>query len=171
MCVIIYKPKGVYMPTESVLNACARANRDGFGFCTPTKYYKSTSYDKFREQLASVECEEPCIMHFRLATHGKVSKGNCHPFKRGDVYFAHNGVLSIVPYIGKTDSETAFIRNIYPAIKKYGLNSSECETAVYNTIETSRFAIMQGEDVRLFGLYTKIKGCYYSNLRFLHYMN
>lgn len=170
MCVIVYKPKGVRMPSSNIIRACARANRDGFGFCTPTKFFKSTSYEQFKEQLASVETDEPCIMHFRLATHGSVCKSNCHPFKKGDVFFAHNGVLSITPYKGKTDSETAFLKYIYPAIMQGGLDSSECDTAVYNTIESSRFAIMQGEDVRLFGQFLTNEGCFYSNFRFAHYL-
>lgn len=170
MCVIIFKPKGVAMPSNDIINACARANRDGFGFCTPNKFYKSTSFEKFKSELKAVEKDEPCIMHFRLATHGKVSKTNCHPFKQGDVYFAHNGVLSITPYAGRTDSETAFLKYIYPAIQKGGLHSSDTDTAVYETIESSRFAIMQGEDVRLFGEFLQNEGCFYSNFRFAHYL-
>ena len=38
MCVIVYKPKGVRMPSSNIIRACARANRDGFGFCTPNKF-------------------------------------------------------------------------------------------------------------------------------------
>lgn len=84
--------------------------------------------------------------------------------------FFQYGVLSITPYKGKTDSETAFLKYIYPAIMQGGLDSSECDTAVYNTIESSRFAIMQGEDVRLFGQFLTNEGCFYSNFRFAHYL-
>lgn len=170
MCVIVFKPAGTEMPKNEIIRACARANRDGFGFCTPTKFYKSTSFERFREQLAKVETDEPCIMHFRYATHGNVCKGNCHPFKQGDVYFAHNGVLSIRPYAGKTDSETAFLKYIYPAIAKHGFHSSEADKAIEDTIEGTRFALMQGEDVRLFGDFKQIEGCFYSNERFMYYM-
>ena len=170
MCVIIFKPTGVKMPTERIINACARANRDGFGFCTPNKFFKTLDFMAFKRQLETIETDEPCIMHFRFATHGKVSKSNCHPFKKGDVYFAHNGVLSIKPYAGKTDSETAFLKRIYPVIERYGFHSSETDEAVEQTIEGTRFAIMQGEDVRLFGNYSEIDGCFYSNTRFVFYM-
>ena len=171
MCVIVYKPKGIEMPSAEIINACACANRDGFGFCTPTKFFKSTSFYEFSKRLAAVGKDEPCIMHFRLATHGCVCKSNCHPFKREDICFAHNGVLSIVPFRGKTDSETAFSLYIVPAIKHYGLDAEETKAAIEAVRESSRFAVMQGEQVRLFGDFYEVDGCSFSNLRFVSYMN
>ncbi len=170
MCVIVYKPSGVFMPSERVITACARANRDGFGFCTPTKSFKSLRFADFKKQLDRVRYDEPCIMHFRLATHGSVKKSNCHPFNIGDVWFAHNGILSVEPIRDKTDSETAFIRYLYPYIDQYGLFSADTDKAVANIIESSRFAFMQGEDVRLFGDFETFQDCYFSNLRFRYYL-
>ena len=158
------------MPSNAVIRACARANRDGFGLCTPTKFFKSLDYEEFKSELDKVGKEENCILHFRLATHGSVCKANCHPFKKKDVYFAHNGVLDITPIGNKTDSETAFIKYIYPQIAKHGLCSVQTELAVQEVIGYSKFAIMQGEKISLYGNYEKVKGVYYSNLRFLHYM-
>lgn len=34
----------------------------------------------------------PCLMHFRLATHGAVEPRNCHPFHTDRGYVAHNGI-------------------------------------------------------------------------------
>lgn len=170
MCVIVCKPQGVKMPSERIITACARANRDGFGFCTPDKFFKSTSFIAFEDKLQAVRIDEPCIMHFRLATHGNVMQSNCHPFQKGDVYFAHNGILDIVPFKGKTDSETAFQSIIYPAIERYGLDSIEAKKAINSVIGYSKFAIMQGRNVRLFGSFDDVEGCLYSNLRFAYYM-
>lgn len=170
MCVIVVKPKGVRMPSDEIIRACARANRDGFGFCTPDSYFKSTSFIAFQDKLAAVRTDEPCIMHFRLATHGSVCQANCHPFKKKDVYFAHNGILDITPLRGKTDSETAFLKLIYPKIEKYGMFSEEVMTAIRGIIGSSKFAIMQGEDLGLYGHFEHAEGCYFSNLRFLYYM-
>lgn len=158
------------MPDGRIIEACARANRDGFGFCTPSKSYKTLSFRKFKTELENVRFDEPCIMHFRLATHGSVKKSNCHPFNIGDTWFAHNGILSVEPMRDKTDSETAFVRYLYPNIEQYGLFSQELDRAVYNIIEGSRFAFMQGEDVRLFGDFVEMCGCYFSNLRFRYYL-
>lgn len=49
-------------------------------------------------------------MHFRFATHGSVRNRNCHPFRDGDLFFAHNGVLPYPSVGDRTDSEFAFLR-------------------------------------------------------------
>ncbi len=168
MCVICYIPKGVETPSYRILRAMHNANPHGMGFCTPTQFCKGLNFDYFVEQLRKRSISEPCIMHFRLATHGSIKRANCHPFKINDVCFAHNGILSVRPMGDRTDSETAFIRYLYPYIEQYGLYSHEAEKMVGNIIESSKFAFMQGEDVRLFGRFEEFNGCYCSNLRFTY---
>lgn len=168
MCVICYIPKGVKTPPYRLLKAMREANPHGQGFCTPSTVVKGLNFDYFVEQLRKRNVNEPCILHFRLATHGSIRKANCHPFRINDVCFAHNGILSVQPMKDRTDSETAFIRYLYPYIEQYGLHSYEVDRMVGNLIEYSRFAFMQGEDVRLFGTFEEMDGCYYSNLRFLY---
>ena len=171
MCVICYIPKGVKTPSYRMLKAMHNANPHGQGFCTPSQFSKGLNFEYFVEQLRKRDINEPCIMHFRLATHGSIKKANCHPFNINDVYFAHNGILSVRPMRDKTDSETAFIRYLYPYIEQYGLHSPEVEKMVYNLIESSKFAFMQGDDVRLFGNFEQMDGCYFSNLRFSYYLS
>ena len=171
MCVIIVKPEGVKLPSTSILNAAHAANPHGCGFVTPDGIYKTLDFDAFKRRLASVSEDDPCIIHFRYATHGSVKTANCHPFKKGDVCFAHNGVLNIKPIGDTTDSETAFKTVIYPAIAKYGLFSKATEDVVLNLIGHSKFAIMQGSSIRLFGDFRKLRdNCYYSNFNFLSWL-
>ena len=125
-----------------------KANPHGQGFCTPSQFTKGLNFEYFVEQLRKRNINEPCIMHFRFATHGSIKRANCHPFNINDVYFAHNGILSVRPMRDKTDSETAFIRYLYPYIEQYGLHSPETLKMVQNIIESSKFAFMQGDDVR-----------------------
>lgn len=164
MCVIIYKPAGVEMPSNEILFECYSANRDGMGFATPNKTYHSLSYSQFMGRLKGVKKSEPCIIHFRWATHGSVKLANCHPFKKGDVTFAHNGVLDIASKNDKTDSEIAFVNIIYPAIEINGFRSKEADRVISETAGVSRFAIMKGRDVELFGNWFKVQGCLFSNL-------
>ena len=143
------------------------------GFCTPSQYRKSVAnFEVFVRCLKRRNINEPCLIHFRLATHGSIKQENCHPFhdRKTGVYFAHNGILDIKPTNDKTDSETAFIRYLYPYIEQYGLHSPEAEKMVQNIIESSKFAFMQGDDVRLFGHFEEWQGCYFSNLRFAYYL-
>lgn len=172
MCVIILKPAGVKMPTASIIKAAYKTNPHGCGFISPSTFYKGMSFDSFKRHLKHVSDEEPCIIHFRLATHGSIKRSNCHPFNRGDVWFAHNGILGISPQGDMTDSETAFQNIIYPAIEKYGYGSMQMDNAVNCIIGCSKFAFLQGDDVRLYGDFIKQEdGCYYSNLRFMPYVD
>lgn len=170
MCVLLYKPKGVKIPPYNILKACALANPHGNGFASERDDFRSLDFEKFYDRVQSVDTNEACILHFRLATHGSVRPSNCHPFKKGDIYFAHNGILDITPYKDKTDSETAFIKYVYPVAEKYGIDSDETAYAVSQIIGSSRFALMQGDKVRLFGDFIEIGGIYFSNVRFRYYL-
>lgn len=168
MCIIIYKPSGVKMPSERLLDMCQRLNPHGSGFVSSTGlYYKGLNYQLFKNRLSEVTAKDELIIHFRLATHGSVKRGNCHPFKSMDVYFAHNGILSILPVNDKTDSETAFRTVIMPKIKANGLHSEDTEMVINNIRGASKFAIMQNGIVNLYGDFTQINGLYFSNTRFL----
>ncbi len=152
MCVICYKPKGI---------------------CTPTKSYRGLSFNAFYKAIKKVDSDEPCVIHFRLATHGSVKRANCHPFydKETNTYFAHNGILNIQADRDKTDSETAFRHIFVHYILKYGLKSAETFNAVMQVRANtgSKFIFMQGYEVKMFGNFQPFEGCYVSNKRFLAY--
>lgn len=172
MCVIVIKKGGQKRPPYQMLKACALANPDGFGFCTPNKSFRSLDFEVFFNELQNVSRSEPCIMHFRFATHGSVRESNCHPFYDRDTntWFAHNGILNILPYKGKTDSETAFRKYIVPAIKTYGYTSEDTDSVTNNLRGASKFAMLNGKKIRLFGEYMKFNDYLCSNLRFVPYL-
>lgn len=171
MCVIIYKPAGVKMPSVYTLMAAHRANPHGCGFVSPSRSFKGLDFAQFIRNIARVSDAEPCIIHFRLATHGSIKRTNCHPFKRGGVSFAHNGVLDIDPVGDRTDSETAFIKYIHPAIKSHGWGSEMVDSVINTLIGSSKFALMYHGDVRLYGQFIlQPDGCHYSNLRFTYFL-
>jgi hypothetical protein len=171
MCCIIYKPAGQPLPSDKILTTIARINHDGFGLVTENRYFRSLDFEHFMAVLHEVRDDEECIIHMRWATHGSVALYNCHPFKIGDVYFAHNGVLPYQPINDTTDSEFAFRYKIMPVVKKHGYMSHKVDEVVGQIIGTSRFAMMHRGKVRLFGDYTVIDGIYYSNTRWLNYLN
>ena len=173
MCVICIKPKGIELPSKENMRAMYLANHDGCGFCTPSQYFRTLSFESFMQRIRQVSKDEPCIMHFRLATHGSVKRANCHPFydKETDVYFAHNGILDVWPDKDKTDSETAFLRILKPEIMAHGYKSDELKYAVRQIIGGSKFALLKGDELQIFGDYHTYENCLYSNLRFAYYMN
>lgn len=171
MCVIIVKPANKLMPSETTLRRAMRTNPDGFGFCTPTRYFKTLNKAEFLHELSKVDESEPCIIHCRYATHGSVKKANCHPFKGNGIFFAHNGILNVSPIGDMTDSETAFRTMLLPCIKRNGMDSPE----FYDLCDAlcggySRFAFLSGGELYVFGDFVhrsdSTDSCLYSNLRF-----
>jgi len=128
MCIIFSKPAGVAFPSIVTLRACWERNPHGAGFAVATGkhvYIRKgfMSWDEF----ATIDFDEledhACVFHFRYATHGSVSPGNCHPFpivgnlKRTDttvdVAVAHNGVISGQQTSKKDYSDTmCYIENV-----------------------------------------------------------
>lgn len=166
MCVIIIKTAGHNLPSKKELKMAYQRNHDGCGFVSEHDHYKSLDFEDFYQRLKKVKKDENCIIHFRWATHGKVSLANCHPFydKKSRTWFMHNGILAITPYKGKTDSETAFRKYLAPVIRRYGLYSKELQTVAGNIIDSSKFAFMQDGQIKTFGRFIEYNGCYYSNL-------
>lgn len=170
MCVIIYKPKGVKMPSIELLDKAHIRNPHGCGLVSPSAFYKGLSYDVFKKLFKKCSENEPLLIHFRYATHGSVKRSNSHPFvdDKSGVIFMHNGVLSgIRVHDDKTDSEIAFKEVLVPIIERYGLGSAEFKSAAQRIIGSSKFAFMDGDNVLLMGDYIKSGGLYFSNLRFL----
>lgn len=172
MCVICYKPKGVKMPQKNVLEAMYLANSNGCGYCTPNEIHKGIYFDDFYKEVKNVSKNEPCLMHFRLATTGSVKRSNCHPFYDGctDVSFMHNGIFNVRPNKDITDSEFVFREYFIPIIEQYGLDSRQMQEVVEEFGDYSKLAFMQGDNVKLFGNFIKFGDCYFSNLRFINYL-
>ena len=108
MCIIFSKPAGVAFPSIVTLRACWERNPHGAGFAVATGkhvYIRKgfMTWDEFATIDFDRLADHACVFHFRYATHGSVSPGNCHPFpvtgnlKRTDatvdVAVAHNGVI------------------------------------------------------------------------------
>ncbi len=160
------------MPDYNTLRMAAMFNRDGFGFCTPDSSFKTLSFSRFVQKLRTVSKDTPCLIHCRWATQGSVKPSNCHPFKdeQSGVYFMHNGVMYAPRRDDMTDSEINFREYVAPAINEFGYGSEGADRVINLVRGTSRFAIMKGSDVRLYGDFIERDGCYYSNLRFLPQM-
>src|SRR4051794_25370897 len=97
MCVIIWSPEGD-VPTEHVTNAMVR-HQDGWGFAvsTPKRVvtFKTTNFKEFLKAWFN-RVEGPVLLHARTASHGRVSKENCHPFRmknHSKLVVAHNGII------------------------------------------------------------------------------
>lgn len=105
MCVIATAETGS-MPTIDQLDQMSEANPDGAGIA----WHDDTGLHRVRnadngKALAFITKhwnelkDAPCLIHFRLATHGAVNTENTHPFRytlaHGEHgYIAHNGIAA-----------------------------------------------------------------------------
>jgi predicted glutamine amidotransferase len=101
MCIAVFKPQDVKIK-KAVLKHCFEQNPDGCGFAIPCLTGKTMKIRKgfftfrsFWEQYREHESRgTPMLIHFRIATSGKIDQDNCHPWRISDKHaLIHNGVL------------------------------------------------------------------------------
>ena len=102
MCVIVTSQADT-MPSLTQLARMSDANPDGAGIAwhDGQRLHRYRNEDNMKtlafimDHWQSLETS-PFLLHFRLATHGKVCTGNTHPFRfrKGDRtgFIAHNGI-------------------------------------------------------------------------------
>ena len=108
MCIIISKPAGIPLPSIETLRNCWERNPHGAGYAVARDkavyiHKGFMSWDDFATIDFDSLIDYSCVFHFRYATHGSQSAGNCHPFpatgnlrqcyRKTDVAIAHNGVI------------------------------------------------------------------------------
>ena len=90
MCIAIYSLKGTDIPSEDILRTCFRNNPDGAGFAFnkdgKVQIVKGfMDFDSFISAFKKYDTkygfkDRGVLIHFRIATHGGVNVGCCHPF-------------------------------------------------------------------------------------------
>ncbi len=188
MCIIVCKPQGVEMPSIDTLQNCFTNNPDGAGFMWADGKRVHISkgfftFDDFFDAVAMIPDDMAIVMHFRIATHGGISEGTCHPFPVTDnmdkmiltecddrICVAHNGVISGMDD-GKGVSDTmAFIRDYLAPLRRLCpdmLHSSDA-LAIAGKVAGSKLAFMDNSgEVVTCGEFMEKDGVLYSNTSFL----
>lgn len=117
MCVIAIKNIGKNLPPIENINAMWNANKDGAGFmyAIDGKVHIEKGFMKLSDLVLALDnlakqvdiTTIPLVLHFRIATHGKTSAENTHPFPISSkedhlkaldltcpLAVAHNGIIS-----------------------------------------------------------------------------
>lgn len=101
MCIIVYKPAGVAVPSTETLTNCWESNRDGGGvmWAHDGRLYVSKGHMELADMLAAIADippAAPAVYHFRIGTHGAKDAANTHPWVviDGVLAMVHNGMLS-----------------------------------------------------------------------------
>jgi glutamine amidotransferase len=136
MCIAILLPEGKVLDRDTLIR-CNETNRDGFGYAyfdenNQIKMVKESNKKKIIKNIDNfIETrdkyiDKPFLVHFRIATHGLISKRCTHPFVVNDeIVFCHNGILRHDYGVSKTsnDSDTMmFNKKILQRIAKSCLN-------------------------------------------------
>lgn len=190
MCIISIKLDSARKWTFAEIADMMEKNPDGAGFMYFDKVLKNVKIEKgffsptkAFNYLKKLPDDAPIIFHARIATHGKVTQGNCHPFplyllnteeyiqekdllkarQSVSVGLAHNGILKINPEGGLSDTGTfcKFINNHFDVSQlPYVMELIEGS----EILNGSRLAILDSNGkVYKFGKWYESKGLYYSN--------
>ena len=185
MCIIIFKPKGIELPDESLLKRCFNNNVDGAGIAiqrdskiTIKKSMKWKKFNRFQKQNALIT--DNIIYHFRIATHGNITTENVHPFiitrdkKEMNCDFietrksvlAHNGIITNLASKAETKSDSKILALLLADsdINKI-LFTNGIQDLIKGVIDNDRLIIMDNNgQYFLLGEFNKHKGIFYSNL-------
>jgi predicted glutamine amidotransferase len=184
MCIIAIKPKNIDLPNKEYLENCFINNDDGAGFMytknNKVYIYKGyMDFDSFyKSVLQKIKKATPAVLHFRTATHGSVSKENCHPFPvsnnvkklratkiKTDIGVAHNGVIPIETEGDLSDSmqfikEYLSNKDIRPLLR-----NRKILDIIERAISSSKIALLysDGDFVNLGSPWKEKDGILYSN--------
>ena len=196
MCIIVVKKAGIDMPEMDILQRCFESNRDGAGFmwADGKKVIIRKGFMTFADFASAIDAEIPepmrkhtsIVMHFRIATHGKVKPETCHPFPVDDepdklreteaecrFGLAHNGVIP-----GRTTNDTwsdtmDFTAGVVAPLARMNPNFIHSSDAM-ELLESacgSKLAIMDGAgDIVTVGQFTEDDGVLYSNTSYLRFV-
>lgn len=118
MCIAIYKPKNVELPTEQILKNCFEANDDGagFAFACNNRVYIKKGFMTFQSFMDAWNANNEkyhfkdlgMLIHFRIHTHGANDATMTHPFPitsdegalskpetMSDYAVVHNGIITL----------------------------------------------------------------------------
>lgn len=173
MCLIINREEGQIV-TDDFIKDVATRNGDGWGIMhnrpsdNKVVVKRGLKLDEFFPVIHALQEKDiPCVIHFRMRTHGAVDVENCHPFKVvNGVYFMHNGTIDVdIPKkdSGKASDTNVFVRDVLAPLllsvkdRELTLRSSWFEHFMDAQAKShnSRFVLMDEEGPRFYGNWTK----------------
>ena len=174
MCIAIYCPSNEVI-TKEIAEESAKSNPDGQGFAYTNEekkivVVKSMKFDEFWEEYTKAIAEFPdsqFLIHFRIATHGRVDKETCHPYMINDDHvLIHNGTITNAPLCpDNIHSDTQmFIDETLKYLPDSWLFNDGISDLIEHSIGNSKLVIMDNEgSIRI---YNEDKGHWKDNIWF-----
>ena len=189
MCIIAVKKANQSIPDGEIMETMFKNNSDGAGFCyclngevIIKKGYMT--YEDFADALKDVSEQidtyaSPMIFHFRIATHGGINPGLCHPFpmskKTSDMKqlitftklaIIHNGIIDIKTRKDASDTMTYIAERLarrYKHDKKFYKNRKQ-RKLIQSEIGSSKLAFLDEKgEICTIGDFIEDNGILYSN--------
>lgn len=163
MCVILHKKEG-FSVCESDIKDAFETNPDGCGLMYREKNIVITEkgmwdISHLLRRIKALGTKE-YVLHLRIATHGLINEGNCHPFKVGNNhYYMHNGTLTI-NCRNKKMSDTWHFAQFLKTVK---LNNRFIDY-LGDIVGFNKLIFMNGEHTRTVGNWEDYQGNSWSNL-------
>ncbi len=195
MCIIVVKPQGIPLPNMETLKTCFDKNPHGAGIAVLKSGEVETHVVKgffdfevfFNEAIPLIDTQDIALLHFRIASHGAIDEGNCHPFvitkdidvlRTTDIYtsrtvVAHNGIIGMHEEENEHLSDTQiFIKNVLADESIYDtiFTSEDTQDIIKQYIGSDRLAFLNPQEgILLIGRFIKDNGLYYSNEGYISY--
>ena len=188
MCIIAAKPAGIAMPSRETIRTMWDGNQDGAGIMYVSEgrvhiHKGFMKYKAFAKKLDELEkkldlTKTPVVMHFRITTHGGTKPENTHPFPstdsvgalkklvaNTDVGVAHNGIISITPRSGISDTMEYIASQLAPlkrALPRFYENK-HAMTLIENAIGSKMAFLTKEGKIYTVGHFIEDGGILYSN--------
>jgi len=192
MCIILHKPINIQLPDIQTLETCFQNNPNGAGFMYQynNSVYIQKGFMTFNSLISTLNelqqkiniIDTNLTIHFRLASHGKVTAGNTHPFPVTknqnklkakscitDLAVVHNGIIPFTSYNRSTSDTILFIKDYLTEINDSLFNPITAELIKHAT--KSKFVIMSSDKIQIIGdfIQDEYDQCYYSNNSYIPY--
>jgi len=178
MCVIVYKPRKVSLPGDSVLRRCWDCNPDGAGIAWIERGHIEVrkglmEYRELIEFLGSKDWTSlPLVLHFRLASKGAQTPLMTHPFSIGErnrlsyrtknLTLFHNGTL--IGFGDERISDTCDFVHWLGQLRALGAPERALIEIVKRVGYIDKFLVLTSRKIYMIGTWFELDGCFYSNL-------
>jgi hypothetical protein len=154
MCIAILNEPNKVIDYITLQN-CWDNNRDGAGmlYIENGKLKVHKEMDSFKNfydaylKARENDMTKKIVLHFRISTHGKVNKTNCHPFLvNNDLGFVHNGIISGLPYSADYSDTFMFNKHILKKMPNGFLTHSGIVTMMEEFISYSKLIFLDAQN-------------------------
>tara|TARA_R110000868_G_scaffold344082_3_gene605070 strand:+ start:758 stop:1501 length:744 start_codon:yes stop_codon:yes gene_type:complete len=153
MCIAILNTKNTL--SKETLQQCWKSNPDGAGMIYTNNgqiktFKEMTDFDKFYKEYAKQRKANKgsnFVLHFRIATSGKIDKTNCHPFNvNKNLAFVHNGMISIDPMNVNVSDTYTFNELILKKLPSTFLNNHAITELIESYIGYSKLIFLDADN-------------------------